>query len=137
MGEYLYVRVQFKKCKDSDYEGFAYLFKYDMKRPAIRENDLVICETRYGIALGKVKDINLECPDKKFKEAALKSIITVVDLSDYYRQKEREEKISALKEEMRKRIEEVKEIEMARMMSEKDDSLKALLEEYDSLTKGE
>lgn len=83
MGKYVYVRVQFKESKEKDYGGFAFMFKYPYyKEPRVRRGDLVLCETRYGISLGQVYDVNTECPDKKFVGKELKSVIQVLDLHE-------------------------------------------------------
>lgn len=136
MGNYLYVRVQFKQFKESEYGGYAFLFKYDRLNKALGEGDLVVCETKYGIALGRVKDVNEECPDKKFTNSNLKEIISVVDLTEYNEKKAREEKAERIKQEMQERMDKLKEIELIRMMSEKDELLKSMLDEYESLTGG-
>lgn len=136
MGNYLYVRVQFKQFKESEYGGYAFLFKYNKSNRAVYEGDLVVCETKYGIALGRVKDVNEDCPDKKFTNSNLKEIISVVDLTEYNERKAREEKAEQLKKEMQERMNKLKEIELIRMMSEKDETLKNMLQEYESLTGG-
>lgn len=134
MSQILYVSVQFKNYfKNTEYDDHNFVFKYDASKTAISIGDLVVCETRYGLSLGKVVRFDTELPKIFSPGCELKEIVSVVDLTEYNERKARKEKAEVLKKEMEERMSKLKEIELIRMMSEKDETLKNMLKEYEEL----
>ena len=98
-----YIRVQFKeKYNDNTYQGDSYLYKkpVDMN---LRRGDYVIVETRYGIALALVSDIDIKKDDCDWNFSVcdnieLKSkIVQKVDYENYFDYIKRLARIKELK----------------------------------------
>ena len=108
----------------------AYNFKcYD----AVSVDDMVVVDTRYGFKLGKVAYITNKLPDNMNGKKVLKEVVTRVDLQAYNERKEKRERAETLKAKMDARVKELQEVAVFEMLAEKDDDLKALLEEYKTI----
>ena len=100
-----YVKVQFKeKYSDNTYEGDSYLYKKPVEMD-LRRGDYVIVETRYGIALALVSDVDIKkddydygwnssiCDNIEFKS----KIVQKVDYENYFDYIKRLARIKELK----------------------------------------
>lgn len=97
-----YIKVQFKeRYNDNTYNGDSYLYKkpVDMN---LRRGDYVIVETRYGIALALVSDVNVKkddcglnssCDEVEFKS----KVVQKVDYENYFDYIKRLARIKELK----------------------------------------
>lgn len=97
-----YIKVQFKeKYNDNTYNGDSYLYKkpVDMN---LRRGDYVIVETRYGLALALVSDVNVKkddyglnssCDEVEFKS----KVVQKVDYENYLDSIKRLARIKELK----------------------------------------
>lgn len=92
-------------------------------------DDIVVVETQYGYVVGRVDEVNVRLPIG-LKENSLKEVIQKIDFTEYNRRKEVQEKMIELKEQMDKRVEQLKSDAVYEMFAEKDPELKKLLDIY-------
>jgi len=91
----------------------------------------VLCDTANGFRVGKV--ISIKTKDQIEIKNITKEVVCVVDMSGFETRKANRAKASKLKNMMDKRIQELQDVALFEMMSEKDDSLKSMLAEYKNL----
>ena len=97
-----YIKVQFKERYNyNTYDGDSYIYKKPVNMN-LRRGDYVIVETRYGIALALVSDVNVkkdDCDLNSFcDEVELKSkIVQKVDYENYFDYIKRLARIKELK----------------------------------------
>lgn len=97
-----YIKVQFKeKYNDNTYNGDSYLYKKPVGMN-LRKGDYVIVETRYGLALALVSDVNVKkddcdlnssCDNIEFKS----KVVQKVDYENYFDYIKRLARIKELK----------------------------------------
>ena len=89
-------------------------------------DDIVLAETRYGLALAKVTKVDVDYP-------ATASVLSKVNLNDYHNGLEKEKRLEELKVKMEKRRKVIKEMEMYALLAAKDETMTELLDEYKRL----
>lgn len=97
-----YIKVQFKeKYNDTKYNGDSYIYKKPVGMN-LRKGDYVIVETRYGLALALVSDVNVKkddcdlnssCDEVEFKS----KVVQKVDYENYFDYIKRLARIKELK----------------------------------------
>lgn len=106
----------------NNYKEFA--FKTDLD---LQKDDLVVCDTVVGYALGTVVAVDQELP-------ATKWIVAKVDLSAHLERAETEQKIKELRNKMVTRRKVIEEKEIYKMLAEKDIEMASMIEEFEKLT---
>ena len=98
-----YIKVQFKeKYNDNTYEGDSYLYKKPVGMN-LRRGDYVIVETRYGIALALVSDVDIKKDDYDWNSSVCDNIepkskvVQKVDYENYFDYIKRLARIKELK----------------------------------------
>lgn len=98
-----YVKVQFKeKYNDNTYEGDSYFYKKPVEMN-LRRGDYVIVETRYGIALALVSDVDIKKDDYDWNSSVCDNIefkskiVQKVDYENYFDYIKRLARIKELK----------------------------------------
>lgn len=125
-----YVGVQIVNGYDSFSETY-YFNCYEH----ISLGDMVVVDTKYGFRTGKIVEILDEIPSsiKEMGGKILKEVVCRIDFEAFNERKAKRERAEALKAKMDVRVKELQEIAVFEMLSEKDDDLKALLQEYKTL----
>lgn len=67
------IKVVFKKSKEKGYEEQKFTYRSIQK---VEVNDIVVVETRYGLAIAKVVEVDVT--DSMFSEDNLKSVFTIL-----------------------------------------------------------
>jgi hypothetical protein len=96
----------------------------------IKINDLVLCDTVTGFAIGKVTNIYEK---GSIETSVTKEIITVINTKDFEARKETRIKKEELKRKMDNRVKELQCTAIYEILAEKDNDLAKMLEEYKSL----
>lgn len=126
---YVGVTHNVTKCA-YEYNNKKYLFISHIK---VKPSDIVCVSTKYGLTLGTVKDVTTEVPNTDISK--LEEVICVIDTTEYDQRKAKKERIKQLKSEMDKKVKVLKTNALYELLSEKDDSLREMLSEYNELTK--
>lgn len=113
-----------------EYNNRKYLF---ISHIEVKPSDIVCVSTKYGLTLGTVKDVTTEVPDTDISK--LEEVICIIDTTEYDQRKAKKERIKQLKSEMDKKVKVLKTNALYELLSEKDDSLREMLSEYNELTK--
>lgn len=107
-------------------------YSYALYDPIIKEGDVVVVKTgHHGLALATIAEI---APDISEPVKFGREIIAKVDFSAYNARKEKAEKIAKLKKTMDEKVRELQHNAIYEMLAEKDPALKAMLDEYKTLT---
>lgn len=126
---YVGVTHNVTKCA-YEYNNKKYLFISHIK---VKPSDIVCVSTKYGLTLGTVKDITTEVPETDISK--LEEVICVIDTTEYDQRKAKKGRIKQLKSEMDKKVKVLQTNALYELLSEKDDSLREMLSEYNELTK--
>jgi microcystin degradation protein MlrC len=108
-----------------DYEKRFYSYLTDLN---LKEGDIVVVDTAYGLALAEVKEVNAVDFHK-----ATKWIVQKVDTETAKKRAEAEQKRRALVAQLKQRLKERDEMDLFADLAEKDESAKNLLEELKAL----
>lgn len=104
---------------------------YALYDEGIAPGDVVVVKTgHHGLAVVTVEEILEHGSTPKCD----REIICKVDLNAYNARKEKQAKLLALQSEMNKRVKELQKMAVYEMLSEKDSTMQALLEEFKQLT---
>jgi len=101
----------------------------------VAEQDIVVVDTRYGFQLATVTRILDKVPESHSK--GLKEVVCRPDMTKFQDRKERKAKRAELKQEMDKRIRELKVSAIYKMMAENDPTLAQMLKDYEGLAEEE
>lgn len=99
----------------------------------LKVNDLVVVDTRFGLALAVVTDFPAIKPDD-LSEKRMKEVVAKVDTTAFDRRQAQAERAEALKKQMDQHIRGMEEVNRYKVYAENDPALKALLDEYLNLT---
>lgn len=103
-----------------------YSFKADI--PYLKEGDYVVCDTKAGLAVGKVESIT-DTADSK----ATAWIVCKIDVESHTKRLEKEKRIAELKNKVNKRVKELQESILIEHLANQDVQLKVMLTELKSL----
>lgn len=123
-----YVAVRFMTpMSGNQFEDKEYYF---VNRLELKEEDVVVVDTKYGMALGIVSQLFDIYPIKpQLKGIILKEVIAKVDLTAFKARQELNARIDELKAAMDKRIADMKEIQLYETFAAGDPTLKKMLDE--------
>ena len=100
----------------------------------VKEDDVVVVDTQYGYQLAKVVETNADFDSVRMSnDVIIKEVVCKVDFSAFNERAERAKKKKSLEEKMKKRFKELEKTELYKMMAEKDETMRTMLEEYQSL----
>ena len=118
------------KFKETPYKEYHFLTEYDDLKP----KDLVIVDTRNGFQIAEVQGY---VTGRKLDSLDLngKWIVQKVDWEQHYARVAKEKKMVELKAKMDSRRQQIQEYQLLVMMAKEDAGMKALLDEYDELSK--
>lgn len=97
---------------------------------AVKENDVVVVDTRHGLQLARVVGIKSDAPCS----SSLKWVVCVVDLAEHQRRLEIERKKALIQQHMEERLQQVAQLERYRAVAAYDPDMAKLLEQYRQLT---
>lgn len=95
----------------------------------LKVNDTVVVDTVNGFLIGSVVEVDKE----KFEVAPTREVVTVVDLDPWIKRRENKAKKAELKKKMDKRVAELRESALYKMLAKEDETLAELLNEYEAL----
>jgi hypothetical protein len=115
---------------------FIHSFCTDRKRytyltddETIKVDDIVVVESAPGLGVGKVVDIDDECPT-----GMMRWVVQKVDMAAYTARRETEKKIKQITAALKRKKKVVDEMLVFKLMAEEDEGAKALFEELKKLT---
>lgn len=126
-----YYQLIFKAdFRDKDfYEGHTYIFKSDLE---LEKGDYVVALTRFGYQIAVVYEQNeVEANSAIYSESVAK-IVTKLE-GNYYKEKEKAEKIKAIEKILDKKAKEISKFMKYETIAKYDSEAKELLKEYESL----
>jgi len=97
----------------------------------IKIGDIVVCDTRFGLNLAKVIDLQIQPIGEPTKYT--KEIVSIVDTSEFDSRAKNRQRKSEIKIEMDERVKKLQNIAIYKLLSESDETLKELLKEYEEL----
>ncbi|RGD73842.1 hypothetical protein [Anaerofustis stercorihominis] len=123
----LIARVKLKESFCEDFTEKIYDFKcYDEN---VDIDDLVLVDTQYGVAVGKVVNFRLDGSNAK------KEVICKCDTTDFNFRKNKREELKTLKEKMDMKVKNLQELAVYEMLSKEDKELSDLLDKYKEIYK--
>lgn len=128
---------------EKSYVNVRFFNNYDRSKLAEKEycfitweklfvGDLVVVETRFGLALAVVSG-NLPIKPNQLSDRDMREVVTKVDTSAFEKRKERAERKAELKRLMDQRIKGLEEIDRYEAFAKEDEALKAMLDAYKEL----
>lgn len=122
------VTVKLKNSFENEFTETEYNFK--CLDSSINIDDIVLVDTKYGIAVAKVTGFNTD-PKAKAK----REVICICDTEKFDLRKQKREKLEELEEQMNRKAKDLQKISMYELLSEKDIDLKYLLDNYKKIKK--
>lgn len=128
-----YAAVRFMKgssCNQFEDKEYYFVTHLDLE-----EDDIVVVDTRYGMALGIVSQLLITCPlmSSKDNPIIMREVICKVDTVEFQKRKEIGAEMAKLRKMMDARIDEIKEEALYETFAKADPTLKELLEKYKGL----
>lgn len=128
---------------EKHYVNVRFFENYDRSKLAAKEycfiaweklilGDLVVVETRFGLALAVVSD-HLPIKPNQLSDRDMREVVAKVDTSAFEMRKERAERKAELKRQMDKRIKGLEEIDRYEAFAKEDEALKIMLDAYKEL----
>ena len=133
-----YVNVVFNVSTNSTFANTDKEYLFACYEEDVAAGDIVVVDTRYGFQLVTVTEVLHDTPEymrgiSKDMKKNLKEVVCKVYTGAFEARRKKAERLAEVKAEMDKRVKELQKSAIYEMMAEKDDSLKAMLQEYKDL----
>ncbi len=133
-----YVHVVFNVSTNGAFDNTGKEYLFACYEEDVAEGDIVVVDTRYGFQLVTVTKVLDDTPEhlcgvSKNMRKNLKEVVCKVYTGAFDARRKKAERLAEVKAEMDKRVQELQKSAIYEMMAEKDDSLKAMLQEYKDL----
>lgn len=126
--EMLYIYIEFiNELEKENHNQNKPKYKYKTYFADLKAGDLVVVETKFGYAVGKV----VEYTDKPKKSKAF--VVSKIDIEDFLSNKQKLEDIKATEAEIHKRVAEIQDNIMIREFSKIDGTLNKLVDKLEGL----
>lgn len=126
-GDYKIAKISFMDEKSIGICKQAYAL-YDED---IVENDVVVIKTgHHGFAVAKIEEIS----EKGKRLECGREIVCKIDMASYIERKEKQEKLIQLEAAMTTRVKELEKLSVYERLSEKDETMKKLFDEFKNLS---